>query len=171
MADAALAPSSRVATNVSRVERPSARGAVDAVRPAGAAAAFQQNLGAADNVVPVTPAQEQPSGNGLLSTGVQMILAETRTQEANAPFVPPSNVGRALNSYLETQAKVRETIRENAALAHTSGRVPAQPQGTAQDNEAAAISEQIPAENSAAGVNPGALAGSPIDTTIDGPHA
>lgn len=116
MADAALAPS-RAATNVSRIDRSSARGPVAPVRPVGGAEAFQRNLGEAGGAGNVTSLNQlQPTGSGLLSTGVQMVLAETRTQEAGATFIPPSNVGRALNSYQETQAKVRDTIRENLSV-------------------------------------------------------
>lgn len=93
------------------------RGPVQAVRPVEAAGAFQQNLtnsGATTQVTGLAQSQQQkPDSKGLLSTGVQMMLAETRTQEAGAPFVPQSNVDRALDSYVSTQAKVRETIRGN----------------------------------------------------------
>ncbi|MEX0297530.1 MAG: hypothetical protein AB3N28_00570 [Kordiimonas sp.] len=61
----------------------------------------------------------------MLSNGVQMLLAETRTQEDVAPSVAPSKVGRALNSYLATQAKVRETIRDSAAVANLAPRTEA----------------------------------------------
>ena len=115
MADAALAPS-RTATNVSRIDRSSARGPVNPVRPVNAAESFRHNLGEAGSSNNVTSLNAvQPTGPGLLSTGVQMVLAETRTQEAGATFIPPSNVERALNSYQETQTKVRETIRDNLA--------------------------------------------------------
>lgn len=46
----------------------------------------------------------------MLSTGVQFILAETRTQEAGAPLPPISSLGRARDSYLNAAASVRETI-------------------------------------------------------------
>lgn len=46
----------------------------------------------------------------MLSTGVQFVLAETRTQEAGAPLPPISSLGRARDSYLNAAASVRETI-------------------------------------------------------------
>tara|TARA_R110002096_G_scaffold316732_4_gene511227 strand:+ start:289 stop:756 length:468 start_codon:yes stop_codon:yes gene_type:complete len=119
MADAALATQSRSATNVSRVERSSARGTVKPVRAVGETDAFNRNVNVSGGLAGVSSgqsAQEQPAGGGLLSNGVQMLLAETRTQEAGAPSVAPSSVGRALNSYLTTQAKVRETIRDSLAF-------------------------------------------------------
>jgi len=76
------------------------------------------------------PERKDPvrSGNGLLATEAQILLAETRSQEAAATFYPPSRVGRALNVYLETQSQVRDTIRAatsslagNSALSSSSG--------------------------------------------------
>ena len=53
-----------------------------------------------------------PGGSALLSTPVLFTLAETRTQEAEASssFPAPSNVGRAIGSYAQTEANIRETI-------------------------------------------------------------
>lgn len=57
-----------------------------------------------------------PAGSGLLSTGVQFLLAETRTQEAGAPLPPVSNFARARDQYLSAQAQVRDTIAANQFL-------------------------------------------------------
>jgi len=59
---------------------------------------------------------QPPAGSGLLSTGVQFLLAETRTQEAGAPLPPVSNFARARDQYLSTQAQVRDTIAANQFL-------------------------------------------------------
>jgi len=121
MADAALATSSRVATNVSRSERSSGRGPISPVRPVSETDAFQRNLETPAfnrSSTVLSAATEQVSGSSLLSTGVERLLAETRTQEAGASFTPPSRISLALNSYVTTQAKVRDTIRDNQLLGH-----------------------------------------------------
>lgn len=136
MAEAALATQSRSATNVSRVDRSSARGAAGPVHAVGKTDAFNQNVsvsGGFPSVPSAQTTQEQPAGSGLLSNGVQMLLAETRTQEAGASFVAPSNVGRALNSYLTTQTKVRETIRDSVAFGARSAGAQANETSSGQD--------------------------------------
>lgn len=78
-------------------------------------------------------------GGGLLSTGVQFALAETRTQEASAPLPSISSLGRARDGYLNAQASVRETIALNRQFAaFTSG-------------QEAGFSEQASASTAAAG--------------------
>lgn len=56
---------------------------------------------------------DRKSGSHLLSTDVQLLLAETRAQEASAPSPAPSSVGVALSSYSSAESSVRETIRNN----------------------------------------------------------
>ena len=58
-----------------------------------------------------------PGGNALLSTSVLFALAETRTQEANASgvFPAPSNLGRAIGSYVSVDENIRRTISKSAS--------------------------------------------------------
>ncbi len=114
---------SRAATSISRNDRAQGNGAL--TRPSGApenrGGDFSRGLDGAANLAgaslaPAAAKAQQPAGRGLLSTGVQFILAETRTQEAGAPLPPPSSLGRARDSYLTTQASVRETIAINRSF-------------------------------------------------------
>jgi hypothetical protein len=59
-----------------------------------------------------------PGGSALLSTPVLFTLAETRTQEAEAAssFPAPSSLGRAIGSYAQTEASIRETIIGTTSL-------------------------------------------------------
>ncbi|MCJ9428454.1 hypothetical protein [Kordiimonas marina] len=87
-------------------------------RPADGAS-FGRNFGTAQTqqaaqAATTTQAFAKPGGPGLLSTGVQFLLAETRTQEATAGFAAPSNLGRARDAYQRVQKRVRETI--NASI-------------------------------------------------------
>lgn len=49
-------------------------------------------------------------GKGMLSTSIQLILAETRTQENQAAYTDKPTVDKALNSYNDSQTSVRETM-------------------------------------------------------------
>ncbi len=109
---------SRAAAPISRTDRAPARPFGSTETRTGA---FSRGLDGAQNVAsaslaPAAEKAQQPAGRGLLSTGVQFILAETRTQEAGAPLPPVSNLSRARDSYLTTQASVRETIAINRAF-------------------------------------------------------
>ncbi len=133
---------SRAATPVARNDRAPAR-------PFGATETrtgdFSRGLESASNVVgasfaPAGQRPQQPQGRGMLSTSVQFVLAETRTQEAGAPLPPISSLGRARNSYLDAAASVRETIALNRMITSEKAR-------TAAANEAygAAAGTQGPA--------------------------
>lgn len=50
------------------------------------------------------------AGSGMLSKDIQFLLAETRMQEEQASSPAPASVGRALGSYAESEARVRQTI-------------------------------------------------------------
>ncbi len=111
-------------TPVTRAERPKGPDA----RPVGAtetrSADFSRSLNSSPE--PINSAAfsqfsaqtDRPlaPGAGLLSTGVQFILAQTRTQEAGAPLPPPAKFDRARESYLGVQARIRETIAFNQAF-------------------------------------------------------
>jgi len=49
-------------------------------------------------------------GKGMLSTSIQLILAETRTQENQAAYTDKPTLDKALNSYNDSQTSVRETM-------------------------------------------------------------
>ncbi|UTW58442.1 hypothetical protein KFE96_16725 [Kordiimonas sp. SCSIO 12603] len=117
MADAAFASQSRVATEPTRFERTPVRGTNPSLRPQTVAHTFASRFPETsetgqDNTAPqAIPAQFEPAGSGLLATGTGLLLAETRTAEAAAPFVAPTRIGNALNSYRETQAQIRESLQ------------------------------------------------------------
>ena len=129
MVDSVLASQARNASGVGKAERASVRDPVGSVRPAssGVERAFGAGLAEASPILQPpsndqTSANDQtPVGNGLLSTSVQILLAETRSQEALAPFAPSSRFGQAINSYTETQSQVRETIRTNTGSTAPQG--------------------------------------------------
>ncbi|WP_262694217.1 hypothetical protein [Kordiimonas aquimaris] len=114
---------------------------VAAVRPAspvGTSLAFSQAL----NLPPKSSdsnLNEEPvtlrAGSGMLSKDVQFLLAETRMQEEQATIPAPSNIGRAIDSYAQTQARVRETI---GAVRLASRPANLQQQNTTENIEAAA---------------------------------
>ena len=115
MVDGVLSAQAQNASGVGRSERAGARGPVQPIRATSATGqrAFGETFTEATSAL-MTPSNDQtPVGSGLLSTGVQVLLAETRSQEAAAPLAPPSNVGRAINVYLETQTQIKETIRDS----------------------------------------------------------
>jgi len=117
MVDGVLAPRAQSASGVDRAERANTRGPVGAVRavsPAGQRA-FGAGFTESVSVLPPASNDQVASGNGLLSTSAQILLAETRSQEASAPFVAPSKIGQAIDTYIETQGQVRDTIRANTA--------------------------------------------------------
>ena len=119
MVDSVLAPQTQTASSVGKAGRVNARAPVGGVRPASPVgqASFSASLvGSALNLQPASNDQGKV-GNGLLSTSMQIILAETRTQEATAAFVAPEKFGQAINVYIETQGHVRDTIRANVANA------------------------------------------------------
>lgn len=133
MADATFAMRSQSAAPITRTERAGAR-------PSGASEArsgeFSRSLSsdssALSSASAVSTAFQDNSprpGSGLLSTGVQFALAETRTQEASAPLPPISSLGRARDSYLNVQASVRETIALNRQFAALTSGQEASPQG------------------------------------------
>jgi len=139
MADAAFAMQSRAATQVTRNDRAPSR-------PFGATEArtgdFSRGLDSASNVAgasfaPAAARPQQPQGRGMLSTSVQFVLAETRTQEAGAPLPPISSLSRARDSYLSSQASVRETIAFARMLASEQVRTAASADANAQAEAAA----------------------------------
>ncbi len=119
MASAAFATRSQSAAPVARAEPVSARAKSS---PDAQTSDFNRNLQSdrsetVNAIMKLNQKQEAaPVGNGLLSTGVQFLLAETRTQEAGAPLPPVSNLARARDQYLSTQAQVRDTIAANQVL-------------------------------------------------------
>lgn len=115
MVDGVLSAQAQSASGVGKSERSSARGPVQPVRATTATGqrAFGESFAEATGSFTAPSNDQAPVGNGLLSTGVQVLLAETRSQEAAAPFTPASNVGRALDVYQETQTQVKETIRDS----------------------------------------------------------
>jgi hypothetical protein len=167
MVDGVLSAQAQNASAVGRSERSSARGPVQPVR--GSSATGQRAFGAsfAEASASFLPASndqttDQPAvGGGLLSTGVQVLLAETRSQEAAAPFVPPSNVDRAINVYLETQSQVKDTIR-SAGGEVTERPLPSSFSRLAQREDA----PDVTSDNLSQGL--AAYKASPIDSSIDG---
>jgi len=171
MVDGVLTAQAQNASGVGRSDRAGARGPVQPVR--GVSATGQRAFGesfaeAAGALYP--PSNDQPTvGGGLLSTGVQVMLAETRSQEAAAPFAPPSNIGRAINVYLETQTQVRDTIRDNSF--RNGGEAGQVSQQTRNNLISQAYSGGTSATGAAAEAGVALGAGSPIDSSIDGADA
>lgn len=116
MANAAVAAGLAAAgSNIIRPGGAATKSRVDAVRPV--AQANSSGQGFANAVTIAVAAESQTArtvgfepGKGMLTNGVQLILAETRAQEDAAAFTDRSSVDRALTSYSETQASIRETI-------------------------------------------------------------
>lgn len=91
------------------------RSRADALRQTSAANsntfAFSKQIAVANDQQPAaqqTTAAEP--GRGLLSTGSQLILAQTRTQDDQSSFADKSVLDTALNSYSRSQSSVIETI-------------------------------------------------------------
>ncbi|MBO6504970.1 MAG: hypothetical protein JJ850_16750 [Kordiimonadaceae bacterium] len=117
MADASIAAGAAAgSSSISRTSGASGQGRVSALRPVSALAptpqAFSQNLAIARPIEVEAPTQVITSepGTARLSSNVQLILAETRTQEDQSDFVDRSTLDQAANSYAQGQAAVRETI-------------------------------------------------------------
>ena len=116
MADTAISAGLAAGGNsVARTGGASTRPRVDALRPVSAVAPTHQPFSRAlvspaedEAPAPVLPVAEP--GKGMLSTGVQLILAETRAQEDQAAFTDRSTLEQAVASYTKSQASVRETI-------------------------------------------------------------
>jgi len=196
MVDGVLAPRAQSASGVGGVDRARTRGPVGSVQSAQAAGqrAFGANFAESSAILQPASNDQVASGSGLLSTNVQMHLAETRTQEATAPFVAPSRLGQAINIYAETQDQVRKTIRANASGGIAAGSAlvsrisdnggAAGQQSAAQAapqafNQAAAnqLASQAAALQSASSADPAGLTagsgsgdtvfGSPVNSSID----
>lgn len=89
---------------------------------------------------PTARQDDRKSGTHLLSTDVQLLLTETRAQEASAPSPAPSSVGVALSSYSSAESSVRETIRNNhfASQVSNNNQLPSE----TDDNEGSSVSAQ-----------------------------
>ncbi|MBL4790443.1 MAG: hypothetical protein JKY60_15850 [Kordiimonadaceae bacterium] len=138
MVDSVLTSQAQGAAGVRQTERTAARGAIDPLSPSNKVA--QRAFGAVISAAATPqskPVSEKPSlekapiRGGLLSTSAQVLLAETRSFEAAAPFRGNSNIGNATNIYRQTQDRVSGTIRE------TLGQVSTSASGAANSNEAA----------------------------------
>ena len=122
MVDDVLAARAQSASVSGRTERASSRAALSSVRglnsisrlPEGSQRAFGASFSKSSINFPEERKPAERGGSGLLATDVQILLAETRSQEASGPSSPPSRVGQAINVYLETQSQVRDTIRATA---------------------------------------------------------
>ena len=141
---------SRAATPVARNDRAPARPFGTTETRTGD---FSRELDTAANVVgaslaPAAARPQQPQGRGMLSTSVQFMLAETRTQEAGAPLPPISNLSRARDSYLSSQASVRETIALGRMLNSEQARSAAANEASAQAEAGAADAAYAPAPSS-----------------------
>lgn len=130
MADATVAAGSAAGiSNISRTNGASGTQRVSPLRPVSAVAptpqAFTQNLAFQRDIEIEQPAPVilEP-GIGRLSSSVQLILAETRTQEELSEFVDRSVLDQATNSYAQSQASVRETIGL-ASIAAANSNAPA----------------------------------------------
>lgn len=123
MVEGVLSAQAQSAAGVGKSERTSARGPIQPVRATSSTGqrAFGESFTEAASALAPASNDQVPVGNGLLSTGVQVLLAETRSQEAAAPIAAPSNIGRALNVYVETQTQVKETIRDSSLVNTGSG--------------------------------------------------
>jgi hypothetical protein len=144
MVDSLLASQAQRASGVGKAEHANVRAPVGAGRSAeaGGQRVFGERV-AVNNVIPLPAAKDKVKvGNGLLSTSVQILLAETRSQEAVAPFVAPSKLGQAINTYIETQGQVRDTIRANTGRLPTSGL--AVPADTSAASQTSALSAATP---------------------------
>ena len=87
---------------------------VGAVRPASPTGIIHRPFSDVLNTLTVDqapqPAPIVEPGNSMLSKDLQFLLVETRMQEEQALEPTPSNIGRALQSYSNAQASIRETF-------------------------------------------------------------
>ena len=127
MAETGFAAGGQLLSNTSRTR---SVGTFTSARPSspegGRESAFDSSLNlegpgrgsALDNSTTAFQDDPIPSGSALLSTPVLFVLAETRTQEAEAArsFPAPASVDRAIGSYANTAASVRETIISAGAV-------------------------------------------------------
>ncbi len=116
MADATIAATSIASSNTTaRSNGANHRSRADALRQVSAPGsnnfAFTKQITVTNDQEAATQqlATAEP-GNGLLSKGSQLILAETRTQEDQSSFADKSVLDKALNSYSRSQSSVLETI-------------------------------------------------------------
>jgi len=116
MADATIATTSVAGSSTAaRSNGANQRSRADALRQVSAprpnSFAFTKQIVAASDQEPAPQqlATADP-GNGLLSTGSQLVLAETRTQEDQSSFADKSVLDKALDSYGRSQSSVLETI-------------------------------------------------------------
>lgn len=116
MADATIAATSVASSNTAtRSGGAHQRSRADALRQVSAPGsnnfAFSKQVTVANGQDTADQQSATPEpGNGLLSTGSQFILAETRTQEDQSTFADKSVLDKALNSYSRSQNSVLETI-------------------------------------------------------------
>jgi len=115
MVDSVLAPQAQTVSGADKNERVKARDSAGPARPSSGVSTRAFGAGISQSATVLAPASndQTSTGGGLLSTSVQILLAETRSQEAAASFVPTSKLDGAINAYVETQGQVRETIRAN----------------------------------------------------------
>jgi len=103
----------------------------------------------------------QRAGSGLLGTDAQILLAESRSQEASAAFYPPSRIEKAITTYLETQTQVRDTIRATSGGFGGNGGLIS----SAEFSSSARITDQS-SSDSVIPASPG-YTRSPLDGSID----
>lgn len=114
MADAFPAMRPQGAASAARSERPTLRpsvaNAVGQLQKAG----FQKNLAgfAAETAEPQPVQTVEPSaGRSLLSNGGNLLLAESRTHEAESGFTPTGAGERARDIYLSVQGRINDSLR------------------------------------------------------------
>ena len=129
MVDSVLARQAQTVSGADKSERVKARDPAGPIRPlaAGSRRAFGAGISQTATVLAPASNDQAATSGGLLSTSVQILLAETRSQEAAAPFVPTSKLDGAINAYVETQGQVRETIRANGGGFGGAATAPALP--------------------------------------------
>ncbi len=117
MADAALASQPRSVVEPSRFERSPVRSVNPSLRTESIGQTFGARFSGGVSQTQASDTNSIPASfpevrirEGLLATGASLLLAETRTAEATAPFTPLSNVDTALTSYENVQAQIRESL-------------------------------------------------------------
>lgn len=123
MADAAFASQPQNVAEPTKFGRASVRSANPSARLQpflnSFANRFQVNENTAEvleNTTELVLFQSNINSGGLLGSGTGLLLAETRTAEANAPFAAPTVIGTALNSYRDAQMQIRENLQGKAGI-------------------------------------------------------
>ncbi len=129
VADNPFAMQSQYAASISRPEPATNRVQARYSVPASSSQSFARSFGSdsataavSNAAVPTfkeTRVPQKPSGRGILGMNAQLMLAESRTQAAQAAFPAPPNVNHANTVYLANQKSVQNTRLANGGSVYS----------------------------------------------------